>query len=294
MLTREKLRQNLNSIMFAARKQSGLTQKDVADAIGASQSNYSKMERGQLVPSAAEWALFCEALQLPIDCISKGHVDRLQIASPELKRTFGKFKIPKKYSKLPTVNVRYLRPLIHMAQNQYGIQSIKDELKLCQVDSNYFYNYDNQINVLFLVELGRLLMKSNSAEDMCEFYEKDFASVDTHGDLHYKFLKSTSIQDAFRRYLQHSNKYEANFEKEIIDEGSNHITLSLTPQFLTPLSENPLLASTNEEFLIKYSICFIKNFARYGSELNPRTDIKVDINQTYQSGSTTVRAKFYW
>ena len=60
---------NLKEIMIKSRKEKGLKQDKVAKTIGMSQSNYSKVERGLLVPSAIQWVLFCNLVEIPLDSL---------------------------------------------------------------------------------------------------------------------------------------------------------------------------------------------------------------------------------
>ena len=46
-----------------------LTQKDVADKLDISQSNFSKMENGLLQPSAIQWMIFCQVVGISTETI---------------------------------------------------------------------------------------------------------------------------------------------------------------------------------------------------------------------------------
>ena len=47
-------------VLKTLRKKKNMTQKAVADELGISQSNFSKMENGLLEPSAIQWMIFCQ------------------------------------------------------------------------------------------------------------------------------------------------------------------------------------------------------------------------------------------
>lgn len=56
-------------ILHVLRKKKGLTQKQVADELGISQSNFSKMENALLEPSAIQWMTFCQLMGVSTEMI---------------------------------------------------------------------------------------------------------------------------------------------------------------------------------------------------------------------------------
>ena len=46
-----------------------MTQKAIAEELGISQSNFSKMENGLLEPSAIQWMTFCQLMGIGTDFI---------------------------------------------------------------------------------------------------------------------------------------------------------------------------------------------------------------------------------
>jgi len=56
-------------VLHNLRKRKGLTQKAVADELGISQSNFSKMENALLEPSAIQWMTFCQLMGVSPDMI---------------------------------------------------------------------------------------------------------------------------------------------------------------------------------------------------------------------------------
>jgi transcriptional regulator with XRE-family HTH domain len=56
-------------ILHSLRKKKGMTQKSVADELGISQSNFSKMENALLEPSAIQWMTFCQLMGVATDLI---------------------------------------------------------------------------------------------------------------------------------------------------------------------------------------------------------------------------------
>lgn len=56
-------------VLHTFRKKKGMTQKAVADELGISQSNFSKMENAILEPSAIQWMVFCQLMGVSTDLI---------------------------------------------------------------------------------------------------------------------------------------------------------------------------------------------------------------------------------
>ncbi|MFW5887974.1 MAG: helix-turn-helix domain-containing protein [Bacteriovoracia bacterium] len=264
MFTEKQLKQNIHNIMYSARKQAGMTQLDMANALGASQSNYSKMERGQLVPSAAEWALFCLTLDVPLNTITKGYLDKLQPAAHELKRPLGRFKIPKRYIEYPCCNIRYINPLLHFAQKLFG-NEYTERLNFFSIDMDYFANFDNQINCQFLIDLTSYL-HNESGKSMNQFFDEDFTSHYIHGDLHEKFKNDNNLPNLLKRYVTHSNKYNLTFIRKTEHDTSAKAAMVLIPQFTPNLLADPLAVTKNEETLLNYEKHFVHNLCRYAME----------------------------
>ncbi|MBY0471379.1 helix-turn-helix domain-containing protein [bacterium] len=51
------------------RRRRHLTQIEMAQELQISQSCISKMERGLLIPSVLQWAVFCSFVRIPMDCL---------------------------------------------------------------------------------------------------------------------------------------------------------------------------------------------------------------------------------
>lgn len=61
--------EDVSRLLRALRIKRGMTQKAVADELGISQSNFSKMENGLLEPSAIQWMTFCQLMGISTETI---------------------------------------------------------------------------------------------------------------------------------------------------------------------------------------------------------------------------------
>ena len=75
MYTKEEYRfQNQpDEIMKAARQTAGLSESDVANAIGCTAAELLEMENGVIIPSGAEWYLFCHLVRISTDSFNVGY-----------------------------------------------------------------------------------------------------------------------------------------------------------------------------------------------------------------------------
>jgi DNA-binding XRE family transcriptional regulator len=62
-------------IVETARRNAGMTQKDLANSLGVIQSTISRIEKGILSPTLFHWIEMCELLKIPQDAISVGYLD---------------------------------------------------------------------------------------------------------------------------------------------------------------------------------------------------------------------------
>lgn len=70
------INEKIAATMLNARRAKGLTQKEVAQELGISQGALSKIERAKLVPTAAQWFLFCLLTGTCADSVfSDGEID---------------------------------------------------------------------------------------------------------------------------------------------------------------------------------------------------------------------------
>ena len=75
MYTKEEYRfQNqADEIMKAARQTAGLSESDVASAIGSTVACVAQMESGKTIPTASEWYHFCQLVRISSDSFSFGY-----------------------------------------------------------------------------------------------------------------------------------------------------------------------------------------------------------------------------
>ena len=62
-----------DAIMKAARQTSGLSESDVANAIGCTAAEILQMEGGVEIPSCTQWYLFCHLVKISTDSFYVGY-----------------------------------------------------------------------------------------------------------------------------------------------------------------------------------------------------------------------------
>ena len=56
--------EDIARVLHSFRKKKGMTQKAIAEELGISQSNFSKMENALLQPSAIQWMIFSQLVDV--------------------------------------------------------------------------------------------------------------------------------------------------------------------------------------------------------------------------------------
>lgn len=67
---------NIGAIIKRERERLGMTQADLADAVGVRQGFISKLENGSRVPSAARLPAYAEALRIDVNTLYEEDVTR--------------------------------------------------------------------------------------------------------------------------------------------------------------------------------------------------------------------------
>lgn len=146
MTPEEKLiAQKTARVIRASRKQRSFTQKEVADRLGISQSALSKFEHGVLIPSAYQWQVFCEMVEIPALSLKSGLIERaLPLEVGQVARV-GTFNLPRKFAYNRSTMIRWFLPLLMAAKNNLGENLYFDFMKKIKIDPDYFVDLNHTI-----------------------------------------------------------------------------------------------------------------------------------------------------
>lgn len=144
-------------LIRTARKKMGLTQIELANKLGVSQSCLSKFESGILMPSAVQWAIFCQMTMIPSDSIFYGLIDGLSANYLEKFDNGVNFKISSRYKTGNLLSMRFLRPFLQTIENEVGIEKLEKAFKAIKTDIDYTYILSHQANWNLVYELLEVL-----------------------------------------------------------------------------------------------------------------------------------------
>ncbi len=212
-------------IIETARKNAGMTQKELADRLGVIQSTVSRIELGTLSPTLFHWLQMCKLLYIPHDAISIGYLDRCTITRFNSNQVEGGYNIPKAYRDLKCIKVRGLLHFLNYTRNELGEKVYHSILSDLKMKPTFFVNLDNQVNLNFLndfltaFEDHRKLTNKTKNEIM-----KYASSEKCHGALSTLYRNADSQIDLMGRFINNFPKYGRCFSLKIEKEKPDQLT----------------------------------------------------------------------
>lgn len=270
----EKYKKITADIIISARKRKGLTQADVARHLDIAQSTISRIEAEQLTPSVFLWFEIAELLEIPVESIKHGYLDKKTKSKIESGKNENGFLIRTKYSKLKCVKVRTLLPLAYYIIDTWGQETFEEILKELGVERSFFTNLDNQVNLMFINDFAQTLKKRYSVNlGTMKEISNYIKLAKSHGSLAQEYLNAGSHIELLQKYIKNTSMYQSflDFELNEIGDGKK-IELIITPteQIKKPLKNKykdliPYIELLQEENL-KYFSLFKYNNLTIGND----------------------------
>lgn len=257
-------------VMRATRRQKGMNQVAVAKNLGISQSALSKLESGLLVPSAPQWFMFCDLMQISPDSLVSGYVDRCSQAQIKMDRQEGAFRIPNRLAEGRGSKVRAMRPFTEYFKTVAGADQLDDFLASINLEAEFFVQMDNQLNLNFCLDISRALIKKGFLKigDLSKLSSQSSLPA-THGCLNKSYENQSSPFNRVKNLIEHAHHYECNFEYGVLDEKrgekEDRLTISVTPaNHLSAFQykSDPDLG----DFFCRYKKEYFSNFVKYGGQ----------------------------
>lgn len=249
------------TIMRAARKKKGLTQQEVASAVGVSQSALSKMENGILVPDMFQWYDFCNLTQIDELACKYGFIDDLGRLSIKHEVREGGFVLPGKYAHHRGEGVRNVLPMLDFIRHKVGEEKYHEYLNHLDLDADFFVNYNAQLNFNFYLDLvGDLSSKFEVTPHNLDQVTTSAATARVHGRLSTQYEKVKSSDKVILTMLKNMDKYQIDYRYEVKDQKEGLIDLAVTPQH--HLKQFPVKNDTGT-LLCEYRKSLLKNTSRY-------------------------------
>ncbi len=219
-------------IMRAARKMTGLTQQQVAQAIEVSQSALSKMEHGILVPDMFQWYDFCQLTRVDELSCKFGYIDsgNKLMLKHEVKE--GGYHLPGKYAHHRGESVRSLLPFIEYMKGKIGEEGLKKYFKYVQMDQDFFVNYSAQVNFNFLADMAVVLTeKCGLKRETLSELVRPLREPEFHGKVAQSYEKARSPEKMVGLISRNMDRYQIDCEITVKDQKDDHIDVAVTPNY---------------------------------------------------------------
>ena len=207
--------QKYSQVLRAGRRSRGVSQADLASAIGVSQGQLSKLEKGVTVMSAPAWFRICEVLDIPPETGLLGYIDWLKPCTLSNENRQGAFKIPKRYSYLQGSTARVFRPFLSHFARQLGEKKMDEFIRFKNLDPDYFTVIDHSLNFNFNTDLTHQMMSSGLLDQNGLKQVAALAAQEgEHGLLGQLYRKATSPFEILEVFQNNYSKYTVNWDFE--------------------------------------------------------------------------------
>ncbi len=221
----------ISLIMRSARKFKGITQQDLAKALGCSQSALSKMENGVLIPSAPQWFSFCCVTEIPAYSLVHGFIDRQINAELKSGKIINGHSLPARYLNDRGIKVKHANPFLAFIKEKFGVKEYGSFLKKCKLTQDFFIDYDNQISFNFLYDVFKYLKEKNSIDSESIKAMAAFnLQKETHGLTFEVLSKAKTSIDLLVLYASNYRNYQVDFLVSSKNRTENSVSLILKPK----------------------------------------------------------------
>jgi DNA-binding XRE family transcriptional regulator len=255
--------EKIAAVVRAGRKLNGLTQVELSQRIGVSQSWVSKVESAILVPHATEWFEMCRLFSIDSEeSFYSGVIDNCNSTKMDNLYPNSLFNLPRAFKTNPNSKVRAARPFVTFLEEKMGPEKLSQYFRQNKLDPDFFVVLDNQISIEFLLKLlsdliGTGILKRSDIAKIAELCSQP----ESHGLLSAEYNREQTDQQRLAALIKNSPLYETNFSYEIAEQNHHHFALTVSPQ--PHLSLNALRRDGLEDALCQYKQHYFKNFIRY-------------------------------
>lgn len=203
---------NTAQIFRVARKVTGLTQVEVANAIGISQSSVSKYESGILQPSALDWFNFCSLVNIDsTKALKDGYIDNCSRIKEFFYKDMG-FTVPRRYKQNRQLKVREMLPLVAHYKLQYGDEGWEQLTDKLKMDPDYFHVYDASVSLHFLEDF--LAHLPGTGKGFLDQAAKLSGNLEMHGELKGFYQNASFAPNVGLAFVKKESLYEELFDVE--------------------------------------------------------------------------------
>ncbi len=250
-------------IVETARKNAGITQRELADSVGVIQSTISRIEKGVLAPTLFHWLGMCRVLNIPEDAISIGHFDRATTTRINSEAREGGYILPLAYRPLKCMKVRNFLPIFNFVREEYGEELLETILNDLKLKPTFFLNLDNQINMRFTDDFVNALGKYHPVDRRTQGRMVAYAASDkSHGVLSRLYKNAADQLDLIDRYLNNITKYHRVFSVD--DYNFENGNISFKAQFHPEIQKVfDQMGDHRDDFLWDFYLNYLRKFSLF-------------------------------
>lgn len=267
-------------IVETARKNSNMTQKELADHLGVIQSTVSRIEMGSLSPTLFHWMEMCKLLNIPHDAISVGYLDRGTFTKINSNSVEGGYTLPKPYRDLKCLKVRSILPFLNYIRNDLGEKVYHSILSDLKMKPTFFVNLDNQVNFNFVRDfISAIGDHQKISSKIKAAIMKSASNPDSHGVLSTTYRNADDQMDLMIRYLNNVAKYQKVFSVKIEETTPEEIKFLVT-------TDDPLKKTVEgmgrelDDYLWNFYVHYLQKFSLFKYKEQPEKPKELLVTST--------------
>lgn len=158
-MNRQKLKNCAAKVLLYLRKSHEMSQEKMALIISHSRSHYSRLESGQKSLLHSDVLALVDYFQIDVRSFQNGLLDMKSRNDADI------FKIPNWFSRNAYFDGYFANALLTYFKKVAGELKVQNFLKDEQVDSTYFINYNNVINLHFVLRVIQEMKRTELLKD---------------------------------------------------------------------------------------------------------------------------------
>jgi len=218
----------LSTVLRVARKSKGLSCEALCQDLGLASKSYLCWENGKDFPNLVQWKSICDYFSIGIDSCRYGFIDHNRDVIVDSNPKVGSFFLPLTYAQTQAASNRWLSPIIEYLRFRLGAKPSKRFFQSLNIDEDYFYLYDHQINFTFIQDLFKELIK-------LKLNKREIRQITSTGirnlypDILNRMYSIYRSPDFIFLNLEYLNRrFDLNFQYELVEESNDSYFIANT------------------------------------------------------------------
>lgn len=268
LLNEDKFLINSARLIRTARKKMGLTQIDLASKLGVSQSCLSKFESGILMPSAVQWAIFCQMTMLPSDTIFYGVIDGLSAKFLDKHSGTENFKLHNKYKEGHLFSMRFLRPFFMAVLDEVGEEKFELAFKRLKTDPDFINVMSHQLPWNFVSDFMEVLeLDKINVQKILNKRGNNYFNQSTLGETYVTLNSNSNDFDRVNTYLELMMKAENGLNILETSNKKDRLNLALDIKKLNNLKKKIITETCCLKEVLRWEVEQVYDYFQTGKKL---------------------------